>query len=171
MWKSCLVVCVLLMLFLTSGNNCSNCLVRFHISPTKPFVKNPFLDYEEDFDDGWEEEPEGESLSVSASQTTFTLGIGLLLSHLCTLLCGRDLLHVCSFLMIECCSTLLLHSMIQSLWKADEEGEDEVEDKESQDGFVVDDGYLSEDEGLQELDLEGLTNIADHGALHSINNI
>lgn len=63
----------------------------------------------------------------------------------------------------------LLCPMTQSLWKADEEGEDEVEDKESQDGFVVDDGYLSDDEGLQELELtDGLTDVNDQGVLHII---
>ena len=39
----------------------------YKLNPRKPLVKLADVDYEEMFDEGWEEEPEGESLSVRAA--------------------------------------------------------------------------------------------------------
>ncbi|GMH32915.1 hypothetical protein BSKO_00749 [Bryopsis sp. KO-2023] len=77
----------------------------FRVNPRKPLVKLAAVDYEEMFDEGWEEEPDGESLS------------------------------------------------------GEEDNEEDAEDNDSQDGFVVEDGYLSPDEGIREIEMENLTEL------------
>lgn len=42
------------------------------VTPRRPLAKDPQLDYDVDSDDEWEEEPEGENLSVSLSEVPHT---------------------------------------------------------------------------------------------------
>jgi chromatin assembly factor 1 subunit A len=115
------------------------------VTGRRPLGKDPQLDYEVDSDDEWEEEPEGENLSVR---------FHLILLKRCMLACCRH--QVAGSIAMYSYKGARTGSMCDV---QESDMEDEEEDMEEEDdGFVVPNGYMSEDEGISSVqqDLDDL---------------
>lgn len=167
------------------------CALSGAISGRRPFGRDVLLDYEVESDQDWEEEPEGESLSVRLQGPLQGQLPRARLLDSCRLCCTSKALqrvagpvedrmhplishagtacfsHMHHASLLSCCTCFHCTAaaataaanaatavLSLSLCQADEDGEEECdgEGDEDEEGFVVGDGYLSDDEGMRDDD-------------------
>ncbi len=123
------------------------------VAGRRPLARDPSLDYEVMSDEDWEEEPEGESLSVGGGGRGSSLPAclqGLPCAGCLPAGAGAPGLRAAA-----AAAPSLAHRPRTAPAQDDDEGEGEEEaggeggEEEEGDGFVVDDGYLSDDEGVR----------------------